>query len=399
MRNLATVLLLLFSVGFSRAQSDDNKVMIIIIDGARYTETFGDPQHTYIPEMWRLAGEGTIGDKFYNNGITVTAKAIPALWCGAWTAVLDTVYQGSSTNYAQKPTIFEYFRKDKQAPSEECFYLLKYIADPWLPSFDADYGPEYWPELYSDGATDDDVAENAKSVIDDIKPHFLWVYLADVDHAGHSGDWENYTSTIVNADRIVGELWDYLQADPFYKDQTTLFVTNDHGRHDDQHGGFQNHGCGCEGCRHIEFLAVGPNVKKGFVSDVYRTTPDFAVTASFVLGVDPAKATGNVMYEIFENEAVESYGSSDNLFFTVAPNPADENSVMTFTLQSASKVSVVLSNIYGNVLFKGGEMTMPAGKQTLSLRELGLSGNLPHSGMYFLTLNIDNAASTLKIIF
>lgn len=32
--------------------TDTEKVMVVIIDGARYTETFGDPNHTYIPEMW-----------------------------------------------------------------------------------------------------------------------------------------------------------------------------------------------------------------------------------------------------------------------------------------------------------------------------------------------------------
>ena len=40
----------------------------------------------------------------------------------------------------------------------------------------------------------------------------------------------------------------------FYKDKTTLIVSNDHGRHIDSKGGFQNHGDDCAGCRHIEFL-------------------------------------------------------------------------------------------------------------------------------------------------
>lgn len=29
---------------------------------------------------------------------------------------------------------------------------------------------------------------------------------------------------------MIEELWNYVQSDPFYKDQTTIIVTTDHGR-------------------------------------------------------------------------------------------------------------------------------------------------------------------------
>ena len=116
-----------------------------------------------------------------------------------------------------------------------------------------------------------------------------------MDHEGHSGDWESYTTAIHKADSIVGFLWEKLQADTFYQNSTTLFVTNDHGRHDDQHGEFSGHGCGCEGCRHIMFLALGPNVKNNFISTQYRRTPDLAVTVSEIFDADPTEATGEIM--------------------------------------------------------------------------------------------------------
>ena len=135
--------------------------MIIIIDGARYSETFGDPEHTYIPKMYALSNEGTIIDDFQNDYITYTSRAIPALWCGAWTEVRDTFYAGYQTQYTIKPSIFEYYRKQKNIPLEECFYILKYIEGLWLPSFHPDYGPYYWPQFHSIGISDDDVAEQA----------------------------------------------------------------------------------------------------------------------------------------------------------------------------------------------------------------------------------------------
>ena len=81
--------------------------------------------------MWNLTTEGTVVDNFTNDGITKTYRAIPALWTGTWTAVHDTIYQGSDTQYAELPSIFEYYRKQKNMPTEECFYILKYISSLW----------------------------------------------------------------------------------------------------------------------------------------------------------------------------------------------------------------------------------------------------------------------------
>ncbi|WP_238555152.1 hypothetical protein [Chryseobacterium sp. P1-3] len=44
-----------------------------------------------------------------------------------------------------------------------------------------------------------------------------------------------------------------------------MIVSNDHGRHLDAKGGFKSHGDGCEGCRHIEFFAIGPDFKKNTI--------------------------------------------------------------------------------------------------------------------------------------
>ncbi len=398
MFRLRVIILLVFISQFRLSAQSDQKIMIIIIDGARYSETFGNPGHHYIPRMWELADEGTIVDSFYNNGITYTSKAIPALWCGTWTAVKDTIYNGVQTSYAEKPTIFEYYRKGKQAPEVDCFYVLPYIPDLWLPSFDVDYGPEYWPTFYSYGENDDDVAENTKFVIDNYHPHFLWVYLSDVDHGGHTGNWGSYIAALSNADQIVGELWDYLQADPFYQSSTTLIVTNDHGRHDDDHGGFQGHGCGCVGCRHIQFLAVGPDIKPGNISTTYRTIPDLAVTAAHILGVDSEKATGNVMQEIFEASTIKDLNQNQTLKLSVSPNPVSASSMVKFNLQNNSEIYFELSDIFGRTVGKSTLGIFGPGEHTVHWMELGFleSGA---TGIFFLTIKTKAGTSTQKIVF
>jgi len=340
--------LLFINITFAFSQ-ESNKIIIVIIDGARYTETFGDPTHQYIPEMWQISQQGTIVDAYYNDGITYTIRAIPALWCGAWTEIIDTLYMGSSTIYAEKPTLFEYYRKQKNMPAEECFYTIKYINNLWLPSFDPSYGPDWWPTYHSYGSGDKDVAEQTQWVMDTYHPHLLYVYLGDTDHEGHSGIWGNYTSAIQTADSIVGVLWNKAQVDPFYKDQTILFVTNDHGRHDDEHGGFQHHGDECEGCRHIQFLAAGPKIKKNFISTQYRTIPDMAVTASYWLDIDPEAATGEIMYEIFEENAIGDGPSDLTADLLVHPNPTSDDLIVE--LLSDNEGEIIMFDYTGREVY------------------------------------------------
>ena len=72
------VIILFYSTTKLIFGQDTAKMMIIIIDGARYTETLGDPTHTYTPEMWNLTTQGTMVDNFKNDNFTYTSRAIPA---------------------------------------------------------------------------------------------------------------------------------------------------------------------------------------------------------------------------------------------------------------------------------------------------------------------------------
>jgi len=395
----ALLVLIVFFSGISIGNSQSTeKIMIVIIDGARYTETFGDPTHSYTPEMWNLSTQGTIVDNFTNDGITKTFRAIPALWCGAWTDVTDTTFQGSETQYAQLPSIFEYYRKQKNMPKEECFYILKYISNLWLPSFDPGYGPDYWPEFHSVGSTDEDVATEVQWVMDNHHPHFMLVYLADVDHAGHSGNWTEYTTAIRTADSIAGVLWQQLQSDPFYKDSTTLIVTNDHGRHDDQHGGFRHHGCGCEGCRHIQFLAVGPPIKKDFVSYTNRSIPDMAVTASSLLGINPEKATGNIMQEIFNYDAINEE-EIQNISLKIHPNPFNRNTTINYYLSEATDVHLRIFNMSGEEIRTLVNERQSPGEKSVKWDAANYKRQKVSPGVYYFTLQIGRQVETGKLIF
>ncbi|WP_314242245.1 alkaline phosphatase family protein [Empedobacter tilapiae] len=62
------------------------------------------------------------------------------------------------------------------------------------------------------------------------KPKLLFIGYGEADDYGHDEDYDQYINSINRNDRMIEELWNYVQSDPFYKDRTTIIVTKDHGR-------------------------------------------------------------------------------------------------------------------------------------------------------------------------
>ena len=373
-------------------------VVLVIIDGLRYSEGLGDPNHTYVPRMYALSQEGTIIEPFTNDGYTYTSRAIPAIWCGAWTEVYtfsDPDCGGRQNNYTELPTVFEYYRKQLERPSDDCIYVLKDVGCPWKASFTEAYGPDYWPLYHSFGVTDLDVWHEAQQILSIQHPSFFLLYLAEVDGAGHSGDWSYYTSAIATADSIVGMLWDFLESDPFYAGKTTMFVTNDHGRHTYD---FTGHGDGCEGCRTIQLLAIGPDIKRNFVSTTPRTLRDITPTIGELLGFIAEEATGTVMTEILEDSAIVDGNAKRLVYLEVAPNPFASWTRLRFSAEQATFGEIRIYDVQGRLVAVpfSGEIT-PTGYD-LVWRSYDLRGNRLSPGTYFASLRTQFTSTTRRLV-
>jgi hypothetical protein len=98
---------ILFFIVFA-SSSVANNVIVVIIDGARYTETFG-AEDTFIPFIWnKMRPQATIFTNFYNGGVTKTNP-------GHATIVTGNL-QNIANNGSERPTfptIFEYFIQQK----------------------------------------------------------------------------------------------------------------------------------------------------------------------------------------------------------------------------------------------------------------------------------------------
>ena len=273
-------------------------VVIIVIDGARYTEMFG-ADSLNIPRIWtQLRPFGTIWTNFRNDGITKTDPGHASIATGTWQSI-----DNKGVFRPTQPTIFEYFRKASGAPESAAAVVVgKLKLDILAFSTHINYGAKYKASTFI-GKDDTSVVRKLKKALRQNHPKLTLVNLPSTDAAGHSGNWTRYLSAIHVADSLIYDIWQMLQADSLYRSNTTLFVTNDHGRHDNLHGGFKNHGDDCEGCRHIMLFAIGRGFPVNTVVTKRRTQCDIAPTAGELLSFPTLYSTGTSL--LYDTEDVQ----------------------------------------------------------------------------------------------
>jgi len=272
--------------------------IIVVIDGARYSETFGS-DGKYIPHMFNdLAPLGTVFNNFRiaDEGITSTNPGHASILTGTWQLI-----KNDGSEHPNKPTIFEYFRKELSAKTSDCFIVAgKKKLDALAFSTFSGYGSVYGASINCFDRDDKNVYDSLVTIMDKYHPKLVLINLPSTDKTGHSGVWNDYVNALTNADKLVYELWQKIQNDPYYKNTTALFVTNDHGRHSDN---FKNHGCDCDGCEHIMLLAVGRNIPEGIKNSELHHQIDIAGTAGRLLGFKTPYSEG---IELFNFEDTNS---------------------------------------------------------------------------------------------
>ncbi|MBI1226047.1 MAG: phosphoglyceromutase [Bacteroidetes bacterium] len=119
-------------------------------------------------------------------------------------------------------------------------------------------------------------------------PRVLYISLDETDDFAHEGRYDFYINAAHETDRRLGELWQYLQTDPFYAGKTTMFFTTDHGRGDADKKTWRDHGSKIPDCSGIWFAAIGPGIQASGESKVKEQfwQKQFAQTFAGLLGFD-----------------------------------------------------------------------------------------------------------------
>lgn len=294
-RRLTTLLLLHLFVVFSLLAQRTQYVVIVVLDGSRYTETFGDSTHANIPGMWNaLRPLGAIYTSFWNDGVAMTNSGHASILSGTREAL-----KNNGTELPHNPTVFEYFRKLTGAAAEKCWVALGKAKLQMLAYSDhGEYGARYGASVKTSPSEYDDrlAFGNAQFVLTRKHSILTIVNLASADEFAHSGSWEKYIGAIREQDSLVVSLWDVILADSLLHNRTTLIVTNDHGRHTTD---FTDHGDQCDGCRHIMLLFVGPDTPAGVVDSSRHRQVDIAPTVGMLLGFKTPWSVGDVIESAF----------------------------------------------------------------------------------------------------
>jgi hypothetical protein len=273
-------------------------VIVVVVDGARYSETFGAGS-TYIPHLNNdLKPLGTLYTNFRidsSAGLSYTNPGHATILTGTW-QLIDNL----GNNRPTRPTVFEYMRKEDSNPQSDCYVVTgKDKLDILTYSTYAGYGSNYGAVWVGDNTSSDALTySKVLDVMEDYQPKILLVNFAEVDVKGHSGNFNNYLTAITNVDDIIYQLWQHIEDGDwgYTTSNTTMFITNDHGRHDNLHGGFKDHADNCDGCTHIMLLALGRNtIAQTISSTAYQR--DIAPTIGELLDFETPFATGTSLFD------------------------------------------------------------------------------------------------------
>lgn len=281
-------------------------VFIIVVDGARYSETWGEVNHQNIPRRSSLLKQGVLCEHFFNNSFTNTCPGHEAICTGVYENINNTGLQ-----YPTNPSIFQYGLKKFNHSEAEAWIIttkdkLEVLSDCENPDWKGTYRPNTdcgINGLFSGYREDSITIKHLKLIAATHPVKLAIINFKQPDAAGHAGDYAAYIQGIKDTDEYIGEFWNYLQSLPYYKDKTTLIVTNDHGRHSNDHlDGFVSHGDLCEGCKHVEFFAIGPDFKQNYICSTPYEQIDISSTVAELMGFKMSTSHGKIMKDIFQNK-------------------------------------------------------------------------------------------------
>ncbi|MCY0936711.1 alkaline phosphatase family protein [Streptomyces sp. H34-S4] len=272
-----------------------NKVLVIGIDGTVLDRV----KAANAPNLNGLMAQGlTARSTLYANPMAATSSGPgwSTIATGVWPdkhGVKDNSFTGK--NYTAYPDFLTRIENAKPA-------LSTYAAADWEPITSTDQnGPIFSAKvdkrlnLKGDrdgyGSEDPKIAAAASAELRDQNPDAAFVYLGEIDHAGHTSGAasQEYLNAIARVDKLVGQLLTAVQSRPTYgQENWKVLVTTDHG-HTDSGG----HGGSSIQERGTFVIAKGAGIPAGSVRGDVKLV-DVAATALAQVGVAAGSAVDGI---------------------------------------------------------------------------------------------------------
>lgn len=271
----------------------------IIINNSRYTENIPGMKERYwaastderrkklLPFFWNtIAAEGQLyGNRTFGNYVN---NANPYWFSYPGYNEIFTGYPDSNVNSNSKKlnkneNVLEFINKQKgfegkvaAFTSWDVFpFILNeersklYVNSAFektrinLPTFNLlDEMQDHAPRILGDGVRPDLLTFYiAKEYLKTYKPRVLYIGFDETDDFAHGGKYDLYLQSAYMVDQLIADLWGWLQVDPYYKSKTTLIITTDHGRGDDNKDQWKDHGEKVKDASEIWMAVMGPDTE------------------------------------------------------------------------------------------------------------------------------------------
>ena len=108
---------------------------------------------------------------------------------------------------------------------------------------------------------------SAREYIQSQHPKVLFLGLGETDESAHSSRYDAYLQQASMVDKMIADLWYYVQTDPFYKNNTTFIITTDHGRGSNANS-WNTHSLFTKGSGETWLAIIGPDtIAAGEIDD------------------------------------------------------------------------------------------------------------------------------------
>jgi len=172
---------------------------------------------------------------------------------------------------AKFPVIAAFEKTGGEHPSVKEGFMNKMLADSYKP-----FGYDECLDVFTH--------YGALEYLQQHKPRVMFIGYGETDEWAHAGRYYDYLNAAHQVDQWLNDIWNYIQSDPFYKDQTALIITTDHGRGTANE--WTSHGPKVAGADQIWFALMGPGIAaKGEMKDASQNyQKQLAQTVATLLG-------------------------------------------------------------------------------------------------------------------
>ena len=101
----------------------------------------------------------------------------------------------------------------------------------------------------------------AREYLQQHRPKVVFIGLGETDEHAHHERYDLYLQQVNKIDRMLAELWQWIQTTPGYKDNTTILITTDHGR-GNRKGTWASHGPFVRGSSETWLALMGPHLQQ-----------------------------------------------------------------------------------------------------------------------------------------